>query len=160
MNLPKHFPGGWQEAKGLLELAVWDRVWLHGALPDSIAVRNEERAAHVRKLKDFARTAGVECVAKDDASRNQVTAMVSRVCVTQLSDATFRKLEQEFELYEAIFPAATAASAAAVQLTIGAGGERTKTTNPTQWTKHRWLGLAIDEHTIFAVAQIIHPILN
>ena len=42
-------------------------------------VRNEARAAHVRKLTGLAQTAGVEAVRKDDASRVLVTGMVNRI---------------------------------------------------------------------------------
>ena len=67
--------------------------------------RNEARAGHVRKLKDFAKAAGVKVVWKDDASRDLVSDMVSRTRAAKPSQETLTKLEQEFKLSEATFQA-------------------------------------------------------
>ena len=66
-------------------------------------VRNEERVAHVKQLRSFARTAGV-ALAREDASRAAVFDMVSRVRASGPPAATLLKLEKEFKLCERTFP--------------------------------------------------------
>ena len=72
--------------------------------------RNEVRAGHVQKLKAFAKTAGVDPVRKDDASRAVVTEMVGKIRLSGAPDATLRKVEKEFALYVGTFDTTAAAA--------------------------------------------------